>query len=55
MWDEKGDTERAQLERRNVEIERMAAQLERDRADLEISRAAAKPQATSPPHASPER
>ena len=33
-WDEYGDPERAELERRNVEIERAAAQLERDRADF---------------------
>jgi hypothetical protein len=31
-WDEYGDPEHAELERRNVEIERAAAQLERDRA-----------------------
>jgi len=33
-WDECGDAEHADLERRNVEIERAAAQLERDRADF---------------------
>jgi hypothetical protein len=31
-WDECGDSEHAELERRNVVIERAAAQLERDRA-----------------------
>ena len=33
-WDEYGDLEHAELERRNIEIERTAAQLERDRADF---------------------
>ena len=33
-WDDRGDPEHAELERRNVEIERAAAQLERDRADF---------------------
>jgi hypothetical protein len=35
FWAEKGDAERADLERRNAAIERDAAQLERDRAELE--------------------
>ena len=33
-WADRGNFERAELERRNAEIEREAAQLERDRADL---------------------
>jgi hypothetical protein len=42
-WDEHGDPEHAELERRNVEIERAAAQLERDRADfIRRQRAASK-------------
>jgi hypothetical protein len=43
-WDEHGDPEHAELERRNVEIERAAAQLERDRADfIQRRRAASTP------------
>ena len=33
-WEEQGDAEQAELERRNVEIELAAAQLEQDRAAL---------------------
>jgi hypothetical protein len=33
-WDEYGEPEHAELERRNAEIEHAAAQLERDRADF---------------------
>jgi hypothetical protein len=33
-WDDHGEPEHAELERRNVEIERAAARLERDRADF---------------------
>jgi len=33
-WEEQGDSELAELERRNVEIELAAAQLEHDRAAL---------------------
>ena len=40
-WDEYGDPEHAELERRNVVIERAAAQLERDRADFILRRRAA--------------
>jgi hypothetical protein len=35
FWLERGDGERADLERRNAEIERAAASLERERADLD--------------------
>ena len=35
-WDDYGDAEHADLERRNVDIERAAAQLERDRADFRL-------------------
>ena len=34
FWDEHGDPERADLERRNAEIERQAAALEGDRARI---------------------
>jgi len=34
FWADRGDEERADLERRNAEIERAAAELERDRAAL---------------------
>jgi hypothetical protein len=37
FWNERGDAERADLERRNARIERDAAQLERDRAAIERS------------------
>ena len=40
-WDEYGDPEHAELERRNVEIEHAAAQLERDRADFILRKRAA--------------
>jgi hypothetical protein len=40
-WDERGEGEHADLERRNAEIERAAAQLERDRADLKRRKRAA--------------
>lgn len=33
-WEGRGELERAELERRNVEFELAAAQLERDRADF---------------------
>lgn len=41
FWDEYGDGEHAELERRNVEIERAAGQLERDRAAFVQRRRAA--------------
>jgi len=40
-WDEYGDPEHAELERRNVEIELAAAQLERDRAAFVLRKRAA--------------
>jgi hypothetical protein len=40
-WDEYGEPERAEFERRNVEIERAAAQFERDRADFKRRKRAA--------------
>jgi hypothetical protein len=43
-WEEYGDPEHAELERRNMEIERAAAQLERDRAGfIRRKRAASMP------------
>ena len=38
FWDQRGDAERARLERRAAAIEREAEQLERDRAQLENAR-----------------
>ena len=40
-WDEYGEPELAELERRNAVIERAAAQLERDRADFKQRKRAA--------------
>lgn len=37
-WDERGAPERADFERRNIQIELAAADLERDRADFERRR-----------------